>query len=542
MHRTVIAKLPKGLNALVKTDLDGDGEPELLAICTAGWRIGFVWNISDRDSIADPRVWLIRFPLTNPQVTQLPYVCCLNSPTTLPLLRAVPVEEGEWRDYGRFRQWRPRRLGWLQMRNGQTQFEPFGSSLQFKGFVAQDLDGMAVLFVDTFPVHLPTPAKQPQRSQRFAFRLRPDGTWQRLDPTKVQLLTCGYNQIAKGDFDGDGMTDTLMLRQKGRREWVEVRWGNEAPPTLLPTRHFNPSARFAAADVDNDGRWELVTVTADANQWRLTVWKFHLAERRFAAMAQLTATMPVPLPIVVELLSVVDLDSDGCKDFVLAVSVLTRRRFAVSGLGWVNVPDLKPVAAYVVWWQGNTLQVRSFAPDEVEFTLLTTLQPRKGQRLAITTTEHWRHRFALRLLSLRPLRVQFWETVEKMRLQLRRIPDGAAALDLRRWTKVAELPAIPKLWGDWDKDGCPELLLEQTMVRKPPLIALLRKTPLPVQTVARSVIYLARWDGEKLRLAKLNPPSPAGYVAVLPLSTKDSTALFVLWKTPNKTLLERIRW
>lgn len=33
LERTVIAELPKGINRLIKTDLDGDGEIELATAC-----------------------------------------------------------------------------------------------------------------------------------------------------------------------------------------------------------------------------------------------------------------------------------------------------------------------------------------------------------------------------------------------------------------------------------------------------------------------------------------------------------------------------
>lgn len=34
VERTIIAELPLGINRLVLTDLDSDGEPEILAVCS----------------------------------------------------------------------------------------------------------------------------------------------------------------------------------------------------------------------------------------------------------------------------------------------------------------------------------------------------------------------------------------------------------------------------------------------------------------------------------------------------------------------------
>jgi hypothetical protein len=75
VERTIVAELPLGINTLVPTDLDGDGEPEILAVCSYWQEIQPTWFIPDYERIADPRIWLIRSPLGKPNAAQLPYVC-----------------------------------------------------------------------------------------------------------------------------------------------------------------------------------------------------------------------------------------------------------------------------------------------------------------------------------------------------------------------------------------------------------------------------------------------------------------------------------
>ncbi len=558
VHRTVIAEFPKGINSLVKTDLDGDGNPELLATCTTSWATmngarfngDRVWFIGDYSDIADPRIWLILSPLTKPQTTQLPYVCRLNFPKILPPLKAVPVEEGEWREFVNSREWISKRLGWLEMRDGKIHFEPFCAT----GSFAQQLvtnDKTALLFVfnmlkgvrsvnSSSPVH---------RSQHFAFRMHPDGTWQRLDPTKIHSID--NLQPTTGDFDGDGLID--KVRHQFRHKRLEVCWGNGAPATVLPVKGIDLTNLYAT-DVDKDGCCEIVTLTFSPNQWQLTVWQFRPTERRFVTLAQLTSPLPVQIPkssrsligstkvipprsltvMFIPRFYAVDIDGDGLKEFIIVVEAFSSSPFicALLPCGYV--------AVQVVWWQGKNLRLRSFLPHEVAFPMLpTNLLTLNEHRLAIVEGNHQKRRPTFRLLSLRPLRVQFWETKREQRCAILRIPDGDTASDLRRWTKLAELTASPRLWGDWDRDGKLEFLFEQTFVQSP-LTPHKMLAPTCHQTATHSVLYLARWDGKRWRWIKLIPPSPAKATSILPLSTQDGTAIFILWQTRDKTILERI--
>lgn len=119
-----------------------------------------------------------------------------------------------------------------------------------------------------------------------------------------------------------------------------------------------------------------------------------------------------------------------------------------------------------------------------------------------------------------------------------RLPNGDAALDLRRWEKLAELPGNVWLVGDWDNDGRQELLLQQWIIRKQPSLSFIPSS----RTSAIHVLYLASVDGHRVRWAKIVPPSPAVSACALPVQTLNGAALFVLWWTNDETLLERIHW
>ncbi|MFA0749955.1 MAG: hypothetical protein SLRJCFUN_000358 [Candidatus Fervidibacter sp.] len=84
LSRTVIAKVPSSVNGLIETDLEGDGDPELLAIVThpytatqRGWVAGRQTPPYSR--VASDRPWLIRSPLTTPVAEPLPLAQLPNS-------------------------------------------------------------------------------------------------------------------------------------------------------------------------------------------------------------------------------------------------------------------------------------------------------------------------------------------------------------------------------------------------------------------------------------------------------------------------------
>jgi hypothetical protein len=106
------------------------------------------------------------------------------------------------------------------------------------------------------------------------------------------------------------------------------------------------------------------------------------------------------------------------------------------------------------------------------------------------------------------------------------LPNGAEALDLRRWLKIAEFPAFPMLNGDWDDDGRMELLLRRRFGTSSP----------------HDILYFVRCDGRKVRWAKILPPSPARALHALPLKGRNGAAVFVVWQLEDKVVVEWLKW
>ena len=533
VERTIVAELPLGINTLVPTDLDGDGEPEILAVCSHWQGIQPTWFIPDYERIADPRIWLIRSPLEKPNAAQLPYVCRWwnwDLPSSLPPQRSVLVEEGELLSLGLRKGWKVHRLGWLKMVGKQLTFEPF---LTVKGQITHKLiaDDKLLLLHYTRP---------------FAFRLQPDGVWKPVDPKIAQrLLRIDRLDYLDGDFDGDGLKDAITRRwlRSGNKTEAKlvVHWGNGAPATVL--KEMPPKLlpmRIRAADIEGDGCWEVVNWDGK----KLTVWKFRKHDRRFVPTTRIAlkppslapkrvwlpliaATVPPPPAMVEPVFASIDLNGDGRKEFLLFwyrflfTSFTRYSRFRSTEIATENV------SVQVIWQQGGKMRVRQFDPKKIPLpNIPITTWTQNGLRFALACETYERKLFRPRLISFRPLRLQLWETVQEMRSVLLQLPNGAEALDLRRWLKIAEFPAYPMLSGDWDDDGRMELLLCRRFGTSSP----------------HDILYFVRCDGRKVRWAKILPLSSARALHALPLKGRNGAAVFIAWQLEDKVVVERLRW
>ncbi|MEJ7614057.1 MAG: VCBS repeat-containing protein, partial [Candidatus Fervidibacter sacchari] len=473
VERTVIAELPLGINRLVPTDLDGDGEPEILAVCSHWyWKdIKPILFFYDHDRTDDPRVWFIRSPLGKPQATQLPYVCRWGwQLSSLPLQRSVLVEEGELLLLGFRKVWKASRLGWLKMAGEHLTFEPL---LPVKGQVTHQLiaggksPSMLIKHTQTqipttvrrrfvpqkFPMQDPASIRrflllqlQQIRSQMqrlkpvtvartYAFRLQPDGTWQPIDAKKVKQLPTGDYY---GDFDGDGLRDALKRRwlrsrNKTEVELVEVHWGNGATATVVFEERLpkSPPTRIWTADIEGDGHWEIVTWDGKG----LTVWKFRKHERRFAPTTQVAlkpprvapkggrfslgmATVPPPPARFEPNFAAIDLNGDGRKEFLLFWEELLITPYS-------NFLPKEKVAVQVIWQQGGKIKVRQFDSKKIPLpSPLITTWTQNGHRFAFSSETYGRKRFRPRLISFRPLRLELWKMVLEYRSTLFQLPNG----------------------------------------------------------------------------------------------------------------------
>jgi hypothetical protein len=390
------------------------------------------------------------------------------------------VEEGELLSLGLRKEWKVHRLGWLKMVGKQLTFEPF---LTVKGQITHKLIAGEKLLL----LHYTCP---------FAFRLQPDGVWKPVDPKIAQrLLRIDRLDYLDGDFDGDGLKDAITRRwlRSGNKTEAKlvVHWGNGAPATVL--KEIPPKLlpmRIRAADIEGDGCWEVVTWDGKD----LTVWKFRKHDRRFVPTTRIAlkppslapkrvwlpliaATVPPPPAMVEPVFASIDLNGDGRLEFLL---FWKENLFKMCGL---DPSPPKNVAVQVIWQQGGKMRVRQFDPKKIPLpNIPITTWTQNGLRFALARETYERKLFRPRLISFRPLWLQWWETVQEMRSVLLQLPNGDEALDLRRWLKIAEFPAFPMLSGDWDDDGRMELLLRRRFGTSSP----------------HDILYFVRCDGRKV--------------------------------------------
>jgi hypothetical protein len=557
LKREIVAKFPAGVNRLVVTDLDGDGEAELVATCTlAQFDCNPITVGLTQSQFTDPRIWLILSPLSNPSIQRLPYACRLPFPNFLPPLRKLPVEEVKAVKL-RFSQiWEFGDFGWLTMHSGRLKFESLFSrpgKLNCQMVLLQGIFNLAVNFE-----RQSNSPHQKIRKQHLGYSILADGQWTLTGFKGLKTTSWGTEEY--GDFDGDGNVDVLKPSYTWNRpSRITVHWGNGAPPTTLLYNFGGLSGtKFLADDIDGDGRWEVVTCGRQLTIWKFTGGQFvPVAEIRLklppssqtyksVSSQPLTKNqppqssppqiLPTPLPLpVLDEISTVDLDGDGLKEFWL----VWRKPILVDVIDPVRYPLPSPqlVALQVIWWDGQELRTKWFAPKE---TMLSSA-PKfvlefEGQRYAIALKAYQRlaHHFQM---SLRPLRVQLWKQVTQSYWGIFRLPQGKSAYELPQWVEVAKLPAPPVSIGDWDEDGKQELLLKRSLVER---------DSTPHATHPQDILYLAHFDGRKVRWAQWThvPLNGSKFSAssIVVVKGRQGTAIFVLWDKVFESVLEKVRW
>lgn len=240
MRRTVVAKVSTkfgSLTALLPTDLDGNGETELLALC----------------GYSSPT--LIMHPFDRPKTLQLP-------PPIGDLSELAPTL--------RMKRYPTFQLTWLRLEGTKFVREPFPPQIRgtFKGAKAVDADG------DGDTDDLLVVMRDGGQLKRWQFTLSQSGNWQ-LKGVLPNIISVGHSLLDRhllmSDLDGDGKTELVRV-QKATNQWCLEVWGYEPEerrlkciaisPTfsVAPLRHLSEVDTLWAHDIDNDGQKEIVGI------------------------------------------------------------------------------------------------------------------------------------------------------------------------------------------------------------------------------------------------------------------------------------------
>jgi len=183
------------------------------------------------------------------------------------------------------------------------------------GLEADDLSGVEVPLAQLTNVLRPTPMFRESMKEldfggavgrplrRFAGEPLPTGFGPGVDLTlEAKLLDAhavGEGGLALGDFDADGREDVAILDEAGELEMI---WGGSTEPQAIPVS-VAPGARLTAADLDDDGRSELVEF---GDYTHVLAWNADRSSRHYSA--------GLSLPRGTRTLEPVDYDIEGDLD------------------------------------------------------------------------------------------------------------------------------------------------------------------------------------------------------------------------------------
>lgn len=170
-----------------------------------------------------------------------------------------------------------------------------------------DGDGRGELFVSAFGNHLGSLSRH---------RRAPDGTWS----AEILQPLAGTLQTRAVDWDGDGRTDLLVLRAQaweGLTVLLNDGAGGFRPETLLAFPPTFGAVAFDLADLDGDGRDELLLVNGDNGDFPSPHRPYHgLRSYRRTPEGGLVESFFFPLPGAYGVRAR-DFDQDGDLDLAL---------------------------------------------------------------------------------------------------------------------------------------------------------------------------------------------------------------------------------
>jgi len=312
--------------------------------------------------------------------------------------------------------------------------------------------------------------------KRFWFTMDENGEW----VFRAQLPSGPKrNLLGIADLDKDGKPEFVTGGQN-----YSVLWGDGKPETKLGSNL--ELAKVQVADLDNDGRAEIVALKHEGSFARLVVWKFEPSQKRLVSSAspqfEFYASLTVAgqkLPL--DKLWVTDLNGDGLKevvvyanDFLLAdifQALMAQSQLRILGLSSSIAspihhfrvhPQISSTSWLLVVVGGKQVQPRQVEPMREAQQPVSCLL---FHNQVLLLTEQWQYirRFHPRFLSLNPLIVAWWEERIGKQGALWRLKDLAQTRAVL-CRKVLNLPGSPHLIADFNGDGFWEILWAQEFV------------------------------------------------------------------------------
>lgn len=389
VRRTIITKLPSTPQAkLIVTDLDGDGEPELLASLYGdpNERLMLYWIQHH------PRVKVIRLRPHSPDLS-------VYLPEQHPPIPALPVWDEGSKRFGMM-QWRNDRMVTEWQKNWQG--ECWDARLMDLGY-----DGQSDLLV-------------------FSLDARGYSLWWFVISGKrwklhQRYLLGGYPLDARwesADVDGDHRPDLLILQD----ECLTILWGDGRPPFSYDVNTLS----VLIGDIEDDGRAEILAVQKKPPKVHLNVFGWVEGKWKIKATSPALANAGTPM----EDAFLLDIDGRMPKEICWRWTQLTKQKggeeflqiFRWHGTQWQPSRHSRPASTQGIG-----------SRPELPITL-------EGKQFLYGWRHINRRHFTPRLRSRPTWQWEIWRNVSATESILFQLPTGKAALSPSNWHIDAILP------------------------------------------------------------------------------------------------------